>query len=322
MRVWCGVVVIAGSLAGLAAAARGCERRKDARPAVTFEHPKRNFDEQAPVETDPTKLLYRALVHRDPQAVHKILLAHPELINKPINESYPLALACESRSLPLVQAMCDRGADLKVRTAEGSSMLWCAVNSDSLPIAKYLIDKGADVKALESDGETVLWAAQTVEMAKLLTEKGVDPRKRDNVGDMALHNACRKSRKDVVEYFLNLGIDIETRGHWDMPPLHFAVTTLTGEPRPVVRMLLQRGANINSRGWNGNTVIHECAIYNRYEMAEFLLTRGAEANAKDAKGDTPIDLAVVAGREDRAKLIELLQRYGAQIKGEEIKKVK
>ena len=29
----------------------------------------------------------------------------------------------------------------------------------------------------------------------------------------------------------------------------------------------QRGADITARGWNGNTLMHECAIYNRVDMA-------------------------------------------------------
>jgi ankyrin repeat protein len=319
MRLWCGVVVIAGSL-GLMAG--GCDRRKPTASTLPVRAHRPYEPLPVPPETDPSKLLFRALVHRDAPAVRKILGEHPELLNKQINGTYPLSLACESRSLPLVQAMVERGADLKVRTVDGSSMLWAAVNSDSLPIAKYLIEKGADPKVLEADGETLLWAAQTKEMVDFLIAAGVDPKQRDKSGDMAIHAACRKSRKEVIERFLDLGISIEEKGNWGMPPLHFAVTTATGDPRSVVRMLLQRGANINSRGWNNNTVIHECIFYNRVEMLELLLTRGAEATAKDAQDQTPMDLAVVAGERDRKKAIDLLRAHGATKKGEEVPTVK
>jgi ankyrin repeat protein len=310
MRVWCGGLVLVAVSLGILAG--GCDRQKNAGKSPTTRAPSRfDVDAKAPVEPDPAKRLFRALVHRDQNAVSKVLADHPELVNRKLNKSYPLSLACASRSLPLVQAMVERGADPKLRNDDGTSTLAAAVESDSLPIVRYLVAKGADPKALEVDGETLLWHAQSVEVARFLVEAGVDPKRRDNVGDMAIHHACRKSRKEVVEFLLDSGVGIEEKGHWDMPPLHFAVSTVTGDPLPVVRMLLARGANIRSRGYLQNTVIHECAFYNRLEMAELLLSRGAESDVKNAEGRTPKELAELAGKNDRIRVINLLIKHGA-----------
>ena len=110
---------------------------------------------------------------------------------------------------------------------------------------------------------------------------------------------------------LNSGIHVETKGRWNMPPLHSAASTLEDDARPTVNLLLQRGAKINSRGFEGHTALHETAFYNRLEMAELLLSNGADPNLKDDNGKTAMDLAYLAGKNDRIPLINLLIRYGA-----------
>jgi cytohesin len=259
-------------------------------------------------DNDPATLLYRALLYQNLEQAQAILERHPELANAEIQGNRPLALASES--LPLVQLLVEKGAKVDAKAAENWSILFWAVRNDSVEIVKYLILKGADPKAPEADGETLLWAAKSREMAEFLVSRGVDPKARDKDGDTALHQACRKSYRDVAEFLLNCGIHVETKGKWDMPPLHSTASSLTGEPRPVVNLLLQRGANINSRGFQGHTALHEAAYYNRPEMVDLLLSNGADPNLKDATGKTPMDLANLAGRDERAQVINLLIKHG------------
>lgn len=293
----------------------GCEeKRPGGGPTVVTPVPatqSASAQNQKPDDT-PRKRLFRALLYRDATTVSALLKAEPKLVNQQINGTYPLAIACESKSLPLVKAVAEQGADLKVRTREGRSMLWAAVNSDSLPIVKYLVEKGCDLKELDADKSTLLWAADTLEMVKYLVEGGVDPKAVNRLGDTALHVACRHSHKDIAEYLIDKGLGVETRGRWKMPPLHSAATTITGDPRATVLMLLARGADIDARGYAGHTALHECAFYNRLEMAELLLSRGAKVNLKDDNGKTPMDLAKeFAGQSARIRMMNLLIRHGA-----------
>ncbi|HEY7120325.1 MAG TPA: ankyrin repeat domain-containing protein [Tepidisphaeraceae bacterium] len=263
------------------------------------------------VENDPGKLLFAAMLDRNLSEVAKVLDQHPGLVNQPINDSPPLWTACEWRAMPLVKLLVEKGADVKLRDEAGDTALWAAVSSGSMPIVKYLIEKGLDPKTSQEDDETLLWVADTREMAAFLIDAGVDPKHKDRFGDTALHQACRHSLRDVVELLLDKGLNIEEPGHWGMRPLHSAASTVTGEPRPVVDLLLQRGADINSRGYNGHTALHECALYNRLDMANRLLARGARVDLKDNDGRTPKDIAVFAGQNERARLINLLIQHGA-----------
>ena len=265
-----------------------------------------------PPETDPAKLLLSALTYRDVDKVRDILTQHPELVNQPINKELPLWRACASRSLPIVQVAVEKGANLNVPNAQHQTALWTAVISDNLDIVKYLIDKGADPKALQDDGETLLWAAGSKPMAELLISAGVDPKHKNINKDTALHQACRFSIVDVVRVLLDNGLDIEAQGNWDMRPIHSSASSLTGDSRPVLKLLLDRGANINSHGFNGQTVFHECVLFNRYDAAVVLFSdRRANPNLKDKNGATPLDMDKVTSQTDRVKLINLLIRHGA-----------
>ncbi|MEZ0267944.1 MAG: ankyrin repeat domain-containing protein, partial [Phycisphaerae bacterium] len=262
-------------------------------------------------EESPEQTFFNYLVFRDLARARALLKERPDLATKTINGTTPLAVACNSRMPELVELILEHKPDLKSKTSVGLSMMWVAVSSDSIPVVKRLAEAGADLKARELDGETLLWAAPSRAMAEYLIRQGVDVKARDNPKDTALHMACRNSRRDVVEVLLDAGLNVEEKGHWGMPPLHAAASTLTGDPRSVVHFLLLRGADINSRGFNGHTALHEAAFFNNLEMVDLLLSRGADVHAKDKDGKTPKDVAVQAGKQDRIRLINLLVKHGA-----------
>jgi len=147
-------------------------------------------------------------------------------------------------------------------------------------------------------------------MAEFLIDAGIDPKHKDVNGDTALHVACRHSLTDVADLLLDRGLDIEAVGHWNMRPLETAAATDTGDPTTVVKLLLARGANINAKGFNGHTALHECAFYNRQTMADLLLSRGADPNVKDNDGRTPADLAIFAGKNERWRMINQFYKRG------------
>jgi ankyrin repeat protein len=292
----------------------GCDRAK-ATPGTNTKAPAKGqtvSDEDAPRETDPAKLLFAAMNSQQTDKVAKLVREHPEVLDKPIGGMRPLYLACSRGSLPMARLLVERGADPKAVNGQHQGVLWPAVQSDNVDLVKFLVEKGADPRALQEDDETLLWAAASREMALLLLDAGIDPKHKSRLGDFAIHQACRHSQRDVVEVLLDRGIDVETVGRWNMRPLHSAACTMTGEPKALVRFLLfDKKAKVNSKGMDGHTALHECALFNRYEMADLLLTHGADVNAKDDDGRTPMDLALLAGKSDRVPLINLLIKRGA-----------
>ena len=72
---------------------------------------------------------------------------------------------------------------------------------------------------------------------------------------------------------------------------------------PLVGMLVQRGADVNSRTKSGTTPLHTAVLYGRFEVAEYLLDKGSDVNAKSASGATPLSLADTARFQRIAKLL-------------------
>ena len=97
------------------------------------------------------------------------------------------------------------------------------------------------------------------------------------------------------------GVDIEAKDPGaGASALHYAV--MKGE-MPLVGLLIQRGADVNSRTKSGTTPLHTAVLYGRFEVTEYLLDKGSEINAKSASGVTPLSLADAAHFERIAKLL-------------------
>jgi len=60
---------------------------------------------------------------------------------------------------------------------------------------------------------------------------------------------------------------------------------------PEIAEMLDRGVDINTRGYNGNTLLHAAVVNGNKEMVKFLLSRRADPELKNAEGLTPLELA-------------------------------
>lgn len=71
-----------------------------------------------------------------------------------------------------------------------------------------------------------------------------------------------------------------------------------------VRLLIDRGADINAAGTNDKPALTWAIESGRRDVAEFLLKKGASLDVKDSAGSTPLDYARRAGNGDMLALID------------------
>jgi ankyrin repeat protein len=82
----------------------------------------------------------------------------------------------------------------------------------------------------------------------------------------------------------------------------------------MVRLLLQKGANINATGHSGTCALAAAAEDGHENIVTFLLSQGAQADAKDEHGMTPFMVAAASHQVGVARV--LLQHTGGQGMGD------
>ena len=81
---------------------------------------------------------------------------------------------------------------------------------------------------------------------------------------------------------------------------------------PMVRELLDRGANINARDHEGETALIRAAFWGHLAIVRLLLERGANANARTYEGWTPLMYAADSGH---LAIVRELMNKGANTNG-------
>ncbi|KAF4019086.1 hypothetical protein G4228_010527 [Cervus hanglu yarkandensis] len=150
---------------------------------------------------------------------------------------------------------------------------------------------GAAAEAVEPAARELFEACRNgdVERVKrLVTPEKVNSRDTAGRKSTPLHFAAGFGRKDVVEYLLQNGANVQARDDGGLIPLHNACSFGHAE---VVNLLLRHGADPNARdNWN-YTPLHEAAIKGKIDVCIVLLQHGAEPTIRNTDGRTALDLA-------------------------------
>jgi ankyrin repeat protein len=175
----------------------------------------------------------------------------------------------------------------------------------------YLIPVFVLILCVYLPGQDIFSAIQKGDLAsvKALLEK--DPTLINSYanGTKPLHFATKLNHKDIAEYLVSKGADINVNesNHLDFTPVTWA--TRNGN-KEMVEMFLENGANLQYRTRLGESYLHFAALFDRKELAEFFIERGIEINTAKNGGLTPMHIAVVAGNID---IVKLLVQKGADL---------
>ncbi len=133
----------------------------------------------------------------------------------------------------------------------------------------------------------------------------------DQWGSTALHGAVYWGQYEAAELLLDAGADpnaVSRDGFLRIAPLGSAIATTPGIPQPsdnedtvldLVRLLLERGADVNGRRGDGMTALHAACWRGLARVAQELLDAGADpastATSGSHQGQTPADTALAQG---------------------------
>lgn len=92
-------------------------------------------------------------------------------------------------------------------------------------------------------------------------------------------------------------------------PLHIACKNGHNE---IVSYLLQKGADVNARDWNGDTALHASVSQRHVPTVALLLEHGADPRKENDDGETPLDLLALnepANDPRRVQILGLFAEY-------------
>lgn len=148
--------------------------------------------------------------------------------------------------------------------------LWDAARSGDQNTLNTLLDKGADINAPNASGYTPLILAAyrgQVETVQFLLDKGADACLGDGRGNTALMGAIFQGDEAVTKVLLTV-CPVEQVNNMGQTPLMYA------------------------------------ALFGRTAIAQLLLDKGADPNTRDLGGNTAVSLAMSQGNAAMAALLE------------------
>jgi ankyrin repeat protein len=180
-----------------------------------------------------------------------------------------------------------------------------AVVNDRVGELKSLLARGADPDSVDPGGDPLLVIAArngnlaTVDALLLAKAK---PDAKNAHGDSAMMLAALKGQLDIVRRLRAAGATLDPPG-WT--PLIYAAT---GGHEPIVRYLLDQGANINATSPNGTTALMMAIREHRLDVAELLLRRGADVSRRNDAGLTALAYAEQGNETELAQWVRAVAR--------------
>lgn len=104
-----------------------------------------------------------------------------------------------------------------------------------------------------------------------------------------LPEAIRRHNMAALNKLIEAGADVnEADVEFKIPPLNWAA--LTGDA-DAAKMLIDHGADLNSKTADGNTALFHAAFLGQVEVIKLLIEKGADLAKRNNKGETAVDAA-------------------------------
>lgn len=203
----------------------------------------------------------------------------------------PLIKAIINKNKDKAENMILEGADVNVKTEDGTSALHFAVGIGELELVKHLIDKGAEVNSSNKTGNLPLYIAVefgNVEEVELLLDEGADPNKITNNDYSILFSACKPGNIQILELLLSRSADPNVKNDKGILPLHKAAFDCD---KDIVRLLASMTQDINTLIEKG----HDNDVEPNWVKI-----------IQAQKGDTPLDIAIKSGNREAVKVLRAL----------------
>lgn len=182
-----------------------------------------------------------------------------------------------------VKLLLSQGINPNAVDSNGNPMLVLAIKDRSNAVIEVLLSaKGMDVDLSDKNGETPLMMASIngdLPLVKTLVLK--NRAQLDHISWTPLHYACAKGHLDVAQFLLANGAMIDSLSLGGTTPLMMAVQSGNDY---LVKLLLDKGSNLQLRNEAGFSAIDIADIYNKPAISEGLRSRWLKLYKQAYKG--------------------------------------
>lgn len=147
-------------------------------------------------------------------------------------------------------------------------------------------------------------------LVRLLLKAGASPNAKTTYDEYRpLHSVAISDhrRGDIAKELLAQGASVDARSDEDTMEITPLMRASMDGNLPVVRVLIEHGANVNARSLDGKTPLYYAVIHGHAKIVQFLLNHGANVNIPNTNGKLPIH---VVGKS--STIAKILVKHGAQ----------
>ncbi len=183
-------------------------------------------------------------------------------------------------------------------------------------VATFSDNETIDVRDIELDNKTISFSAVSSEREWTIERAAQEITGAPNEGKSLCVADPRVTELTIavgnrdfvaVERILVENVDVNGRGDTGNTPLWYAV--IVAEDIEMAQLLLDAGADIAKRDWNGDLVLGGAIGDGNLDMVQFLVEAGADVNGLGPKGSPPLLEAIGS----RTEIVQYLVEIGADV---------
>lgn len=219
---------------------------------------------------------------------------------------HPLHEYCFEGNFNKVELLLDRGADINMVNTDQHTPLHVASLAGKANIVELLLNRNADVDGVSI---TTGFDDDQINDPEILLKKYTCVNRNESRRQTSpLHYACMKGHEEIAKLLLDRGANFNSKNSDGNTALHVAIIH---NHVHIVELLLSRGVGISITNDDSHSAIHIASFEGRYKTVELLLNNGIDIDTcTDRNSDTALILASSRGH---FEIVKLLLDRGANI---------
>lgn len=233
-----------------------------------------NSNEIKEIKKIQGKALYIALKSKHIEIAKLLIEQDADLEYSSYWDGTPLMLASARGYMDIVKLLIEKGANVNAKKYEDTPLVMASAKGH-MDIAKFLIEKGAEVNSAVYPQNPMLHMGTIEYMIRRIILNEAE--KNETVRECgALVSACGRGDFDLVKLLLEKGANANSRGMYDTAMFYVDKEHRSEEDCiKLMKLLIEYGADVNARGKHGDTVLLRALRGKRFAVSKFLLKNGA-----------------------------------------------